>query len=69
MEDKNMKTNEKYINIPNGQRAADEEYIINGCKVRLYYAEHEKEDDEAVMKTIEQYLTENWILASRIRVS
>ena len=53
----------------NGQRTADEEYIINGCKVRLYYAEQEKEDDEAIMKTIEQYLTENWALASRIFVS
>ena len=43
----------------NGQRTADEEYIINGCKVRLYYAEQEKEDDEAIMKTIEQYSTES----------
>ena len=61
-----MKTNDKYINFPNGQRTADEEY---GCKVRLYYAEHEKEDDEAIMKTIEQYLTENWVLANRILIS
>ena len=45
-------------------KSADEEYIINGCKVRLFYAEKDNEEVPDIMKMIEKSLLENYILAS-----
>ena len=60
-----MKTN----NESNAKRSihnkpADEEYIINGCKVRLFYAEKDNKEVPDIMKMIEKSLIENYILAS-----
>ena len=45
-------------------KPAVEEYIINGCKVRLYYAEKDNKEVPDIMKMIEKSLLKNYILAS-----
>lgn len=45
-------------------KPTDEEYIIDGCKVRLYYADKDDEAVPDIMKMIEKCLIENYILAS-----
>ena len=45
-------------------KPADEEYIIDGCKARLHYADKDNEAAPDIMKMIEKSLIENYILAS-----
>ena len=58
-----MKNYNENINNPRlNKKSPDEEYIINGCIVNLYYADN-CETDPSIMSKIERSLIANFIYA------